>query len=124
MKKYIIYSLLWISVTFFSCKKNALGGNAVVKGEVKHHAKLIPNATVYIKFNTSEFPGKDVTLYDDKFVADADAKYSFKCYKGEYYLYAVGFDSAEPPPGTVTGGVPTKRVRSNETVVVDVPVYE
>ena len=113
-----------ISVTFFSCKKNALGGNAVIKGEVKHHAKLIANATVYIKFNAKEFPGTDVTVYDAKVTADADAKYSFKCYKGDYYLYAVGFDSAEPPPSIVSGGVPAKNIRSNETVTIDIPVYE
>ena len=47
---------LILSVT--ACKKNQLGGKSTLKGVVAHHGKPIPNAVVYIKFNTSEFPGR------------------------------------------------------------------
>ena len=124
MKKYIVYNLLLIGLSFFSCKKNQLGDKATIKGTVKHHAKAIANATVYIKFNAKEFPGTDVNVYDSKVIADSEGNYSFKCYKGEYYLYGVGIDLDEPPPSIVIGGVPAKNIRNYETKTIDVPVFE
>lgn len=121
--KPIIFSLIFISLAFFSCKKNELGGNAVVKGVVKHHVKIIGNATVYIKFNAKEFPGTNTALYDNKVVADGNGNYSFNCYKGDYYLYAVGYDQDVPAPHTVTGGAPVK-LRNKETVEIELAVTE
>ena len=123
MKKYLIYSLLFTGLAFFSCKKNKLGGNAEIKGVVKHHIKVIANATVYIKFNAKEFPGNDISVYDDKVIADANGNYSIKCYKGDYYLYAVGTDQDVPPPYIVKGGVPIK-IRSSEKVEANLAVTE
>ncbi len=123
MKKYILYSLLFVGLAFFSCKKNNIGGNSEIKGVVKHHTKIIGGATIYIKFNAKEFPGTDVSVYDATVSADANGNYSIKCYKGDYYLYAVGADQDVPPPYIVKGGVPVK-IRSNEKVEADLPVTE
>ncbi len=122
MKKYFIYSLL-LSLFFVSCKKNELGGNAEIKGQVKHHAKIIPNAAIYIKFNAKEFPGTDVSVYDKAINADANGNYSIKCYKGEYYLYAVGIDEDVPPPSLVKGGVPIS-IRNKELVEAELAITE
>ncbi|MBA3683007.1 MAG: hypothetical protein H0W73_17855 [Bacteroidetes bacterium] len=122
MKKYIIYSLL-LSLFLCSCKKNELGGKAEIKGQVKHHTKVIANATVYIKFNAKEFPGTDVSLYNDKVTADANGNYTIKCYKGDYYLYAVGTDVDVPPPSIVKGGAPIS-VRNKEVVEAELAVTE
>jgi len=79
---------------------------------------------VYIKFNTQDFPGDDVSKYDAKVNADASGNYEFSSvYKGEYYLYAVGEDYTIPPPYIVEGGLPTK-VHSKEHVSLDIPVTE
>jgi hypothetical protein len=121
--KNIIYTLLFISLAFFSCKKNKLGGNAVIKGVVKHHAKIIANATVYIKFNAKEFPGSSTSLYDASITADGDGNYKINCYKGDYFLYAVGYDEAVAAPHIVSGGVPVN-VRSRETVDIEIAVTE
>jgi len=121
--KHIIYSLLVISLTFFSCKKNELGGTGIIKGTVKHHAKIIGKATVYIKFNAKEFPGTNVSLYDDKVVADELGNYKISCFKGDYYLYAVGFDDDVPPPSIVSGGAPVK-IRNRETVEIELAITE
>jgi hypothetical protein len=122
MKKISFLLVLIFLIAEISCTKNQLGGKSTVSGTVAHHSKSIPNATVFIKFGSKEFPGKDTTKYDDKVYADADGKYSFKCYKGNYYLYATGIDNTASPPA-VSGGIPVK-VKNNETVSANIPVTE
>lgn len=124
MKKKIIFILLlFIFIGFNSCKKNELGGKSIIKGTVKHHNKIIANATVFIKFNAKEYPGSDTMLYDSKVKADANGNYLVKCYKGDYYLLGFGYDLDVPPPYYVKGGVPVK-IRNNETVEIDIAVTE
>lgn len=123
MKKLII-ALLSIVVLISACKKNQLGGNSSIKGKVMHHEKAIANAMVYIKFNSKESAGTDVTKYDASVQADASGNYAFSSiYKGNYYLYAVGQDSAVPAPYIVSGGVPAK-LGYNKDLIIDVPVVE
>ena len=118
MKKII---LLLVPLLILSCKKNQLGGTSTIKGTVLHHERFIANATVYIKFNSKDFPGTDVSKYDANVAADASGNYSLKCYKGDYYLYGVGYDPEIKEP--VTGGIPI-HIRNHETVNTDVPVTE
>jgi hypothetical protein len=106
----------------FSCKKNQLGGKSKVSGKVTHHERIVPNATVYIKFNATEFPGADSSRYDAKVMADSHGEYSFRCYKGDYYLFGTGID-LQSSPLYVHGGVPV-HVRNNEEVENDIAVSE
>lgn len=117
----VLFALV-IFLFITGCKKNQLGGNSTIKGKVAHHSKPIPYATVFIKFNSKDFPGTDTTKYDDKVRADANGEYSIKCYKGNYYLYGYGQDYAINPP-LVVGGVPVK-IRKGEEVNIDVAVTE
>ncbi len=113
-----------IAVLFFAmfaCKKNQAGGKSSIAGTVAHHGKLIPYSRVFIKYGATEFPGSDTTKYDAKFVTGADAAYSFKLYKGNYFLFGYGYDNGVP--GTVTGGVPYT-LRTNENKKLEVPVTE
>jgi hypothetical protein len=120
----IVYLCLGLGcLALFSCKKNQLGGKSVISGKVIHHAKAIPHAMVFIKFNAREFPGTDTTLYDEKVRADAAGKYTISCYKGDYYLYGFGYDYAIAPPYEVVGGVPV-HIRNKEHLDVDVAVTE
>lgn len=121
MKQILIICVLAVFVLLSACKKNQLGGKSTIKGRVTHHEIVIPNAIVYIKFNAKEFPGKDVSTYDAYYTTGADGTYEFKCYKGDYYLYSVGYDDAIAR--TVAGGLPV-RIRNKETVSVDVAVTE
>jgi len=121
MKKLILFAIVILFTA--SCKKNQLGGNSTIKGTVAHHAKLIPNATVFIKFNVKEFPGADTTKYDAKVRADKDGNYSITCYQGDYYLYGFGYDYGIPAPYHVAGGVPV-HIRKKETVAADIAVTE
>jgi hypothetical protein len=119
--KHVHYIILLTSVLFWSCKKNQPGGNSTIKGRVMHHERIIPNAIVYIKFNAKEFPGENSSDYDTSVHADAGGNYSFKCYKGDYYLYGFGYDSSIAK--NVVGGLPV-HIRNKETVETDVAVTE
>ena len=129
MKKLFPYTLYLIPLyliplcLFLSCGKEGSGGKAAINGMVKHHAKPIPGAVVYIKYGAKESPGTDITYYDASASADASSNYKFTDLKrGDYYLFAVGYDSAGPYP--VYGGVPVEIKKKTETVQADVQVTE
>jgi hypothetical protein len=124
MKRTIAFIPAIALMAFLSCKKNQLGGKSTIKGNVAHHSRPIPNSTVFIKFNAKEFPGEDTNSYDSKVRTDAAGNFSFKCYKGDYYLYGHGLDYTLPqPPYDVVGGTPV-HVRNKETLDVEVAVSE
>ncbi len=123
MKKVAFINFIFL-LAFFGCKKNQLDGKSTIKGNIKHHAKIIANATVFIKFNATELPGTDTTLYDAKVRADANGDYTIKCYKGKYFLYGYGYDNqVTTNNGRVTGGSPVS-VRNNENITIDLAITE
>ncbi len=113
----IKFILLVISCLVFStsCKKNGTGGSATIKGTVSHHSNIIQGATVYIKYDAKEFPGENIAGYDASY-ATTDGAYEITgLLAGDYYLYAVGFDSSISE--IVKGGVPVKiKQRDNNNV--------
>ena len=123
VKILFIYCTAIVFITISgSCKKNGIGGSGSLSGLVKHHAKPIPNAVVYIKYGASEFPGADVSLYDDHSTSNGDAHYEINnLRKGDYYLYGVGFDYSINQK--VTGGIGVS-LGNKESKSVDVPVTE
>ncbi|MEO6901620.1 MAG: hypothetical protein ABI315_00525 [Bacteroidia bacterium] len=127
LKKILFVFLLAItSMLLNSCHKEGLGGNASISGLVKHHDALIPNATVYIKYGVTEFPGTDVSVYDASVVADTKANYEFvSLYKGDYFIYGVGIDVNGGVSNSfpVTGGISIK-IKHNKAYSIDVPVTE
>jgi hypothetical protein len=123
VSKIIVWSVFFITtLTLFSCAKEGGGGKSVIKGHVNNQAKLIPNAVVYIKYGAPEFPGSDITLYDDHVTADANANYEFRdLRKGSYYLYGVGFDRSLSRE--IRGGIGVK-LNFNKILKNDVPLSE
>lgn len=122
--KPLFYVFIISSILFFvQCKKNQLGGNATVKGTVVHHSKPIPDAYIYIKYNTTEFPGSDHTQYDTYVQADASGNYTIPLYKGSYYLFAKGYDLDIPAPFLVEGGLSVS-VRNKEVLTKTIAITE
>jgi len=123
MKKVAFINFIFL-LTFFGCKKNEVGGKSTIEGNIKHHAKVIPYATVFIKYNASELPGTDTTLYDAKVKADVSGNYIIKCYKGKYFLYGYGYDNqVTSNNGKVTGGSSVS-IRNNERITIDLAITE
>ena len=110
-----------------ACKKSGTGGDAQINITVKHHEKLIPGASVYIKFGAKEFPGFNINEYDNHYFTGSSVEEYGKTkignlLKGDYYLYAVGFDSSIFEK--VTGGIYVKLSKNNEQKTLDLPVTE
>ena len=121
MKNFKYIFLIICALSFFGCKKNQLGGKSDIKGKVTHHDVAIPNARVYIKFNATEFPGTDVSVYDTFIDADHNGNFEIKkIYHGQYYFYGVGMDGLI----TVKGGVALKVKMLKEVTGFVVPVTE
>lgn len=123
MKSISTYFPIIILFFLFSCTKNRTGGTATLKGKVAHHGKSIPNAYVYVKFNTSEFPGDSYTSYDTYVEADSQGNYSIPFYKGTYYVFAMGRDMDLAYPYLVKGGMSVS-IRNNESLNKDIAVTE
>jgi len=125
--KNLKYILLFIcALSFLACKKNQLGGKSDIKGKVMHHDVAIPFARVYIKYNATEFPGPDVSIYDTYLDADLNGNFEIKkIYHGQYYFYAVGSDpSVSAVANNVKGGVGLKVKMFKEITGFVVPVTE
>jgi len=77
------------------------GGNAVLRLVPKHHDSLIDSTKVYIKYNASDEPA----FYDDSVWCVQENGVPVATFsglrKGNYYLYARGFDPDVP----ITPGV-------------------
>ena len=106
------------------CTKAGTGGKATVNGHVKHHETTIPGSMVYVKYGAVEFPGSDVSTYDESTLASSgDGHYEFKeLNKGNYYIYGVGYDSTISE--SVVGGTPIKIKKKTESIEMNVPVAE
>jgi hypothetical protein len=116
-------ALIVILIFIISCKKNELGGDAIIEGRVVHHNKTITNCSVFLKFNAGELPGDDTALYDAKVRVDTNGYFKFTPYKGTYYVYASGIDPGIAPPYVVVGGQSVK-LRAKETVSLTLFVTE
>jgi len=106
MKKFLLLFVAFLLVVdFSSCCKGGTGGNASLACSVFHHAKPINGATVYIKYNATEFPGTDPSAYSASLTSPNNSnQLTFKnLHCGDYFLYGVGFDSSLMLP--VTGGI-------------------
>jgi hypothetical protein len=118
---FLLTSGVLVFAVMLGCKKNALGGKSHISGTVMHHSRFIPRARVFIKFNATEFPGKDTSLYDAKIWADDLGNYLITCYQGSYYLYAFAYDDQFAKD--VNGGIPVN-IRTNENLSLDLAVNE
>jgi hypothetical protein len=115
IKKFSLFLMTVLVLAFASgCKKKneceaGSGGSLTVLANMIHHTRPIKGCRVYVKFNTSEFPGESPSNYDLSFKADDSTSIAkltgLNC--GDYYLYATGIDSLlDPSNNIVKGGSP------------------
>jgi len=125
VKKGIFVFVIAVAFTA-SCKKGDTGGDATIVANIKHHATAIKGATVYVKFDTDEYPSNPTTDYDLKIVGASNESHVHieGLRYGKYYLYAQGFDSTDMI--AVKGGLPVKIKWSKRKKEIDinVPVTE
>lgn len=101
---------LLLIALFFSCKKTGSDNGTTVEtkidlqGTVMHHFWTVGSCKVYIKGNTTEYPGSFPSAYDSFTVADLGGTFIFSNLSpGPYFLFGKGYD---PTWGdTVTGSI-------------------
>jgi hypothetical protein len=114
--------ILACAASITACHKEGTGGKSAVSGSVKHHEMFIPNAVVYIKYGAKDFPGTNTSEYDNSVTADAEAHFEFRDFrKGDYYLYAIGYDNQIL--ANVSGGIAVT-LKYNKESFTDIPVTE
>ena len=88
------------SLALLSCNRDPVtvpGGTVRILVTVSHHGYPIANAVIFKKNGTMIFPGQDTTLYDERYVTDANGKITLDHIgNGEKQLviYAKGYDYA------------------------------
>ncbi|MDP1801955.1 MAG: hypothetical protein Q8L81_11425 [Bacteroidota bacterium] len=107
MKAKILILALASVIIFTSCKKSNTGGDVTVAAITKHHDRVIPLSTVYVKYGAKDFPGEDVSKYDASQKTDKEGHTHFEGLRyGNYYFYGIGYDSVSQ--ATVKGGIALK----------------
>lgn len=131
----IYFAVLFLSVifSFSACKKKCAeagtGGNVTLVAFPQHHGMAVVSGalypdTVYLKFNSKDSPGTNLSSYDTYFVGEAGEEHvhleGLKC--GDYYIYAVGYDSAISK--RVMGGIPYSFDKESGEIDLNIPVTE
>jgi hypothetical protein len=127
MKNLNFVALVLVIFSFVACKKNGTGGENTIAAFPKHHGVAIPNATVYIKYGATELPGVNASDFDDSKVAIKEGTGAAHAHfegllKGDYFIYAIGFDSTVSE--IVSGGIAVKISSKSGEKDVEVPVTE
>ena len=138
----IFSAFTFIFLGFSACKNKetpapacvaGTGGNNTVVAYLYHHDSLIANKpdyrdTVYVKFNTLNFPGTGPSSYDAVFVGDSAENHiridGLIC--GDYYLFGVALDTISSPgfPFRVFGGIPFSITGTGGSYSIHIPVVE
>jgi hypothetical protein len=119
----ILLLCILFTILISSCERDGIGGTSNVEFQVLHQTIEIPYAKVYIKYGAKESPGTDVNLYDDSTQTGASGHgFIQDLLKGDYYLYAVGYDSILGD--TVTGGLSMKLTKNGQQVETVIRVSE
>jgi hypothetical protein len=86
------------SFLLFACQKDPKtvpSGTVRLLVTVSHHGIPIPYATIFRKNGTVIFPGQDTTLYDDRYLADENGKFTIEHLgngEKQIVIYAKGYD--------------------------------
>lgn len=127
MKNALLFSLISVSLAFFSCKEKCKAGDdgtLTIVAFPKHHGADTKPLWAYVKFDATEFPGTDPASYDLTIAGDTTENHielpNLNC--GSYYIYEIAFDTGIQD--TVKGGIPFSTEQTTGEVNVDVPVTE
>ena len=120
----LFFAMSVLATMLFSCSRPGTGGDNTLVVFPKHHGQPIKGATVYLRFGAKDFPGSAPTDYDMTTVGEANEEHVHVegLRKGDYYIYAVGYDSTIS--AVVTGGQAYKITSKSGEHDVDVAVTE
>ncbi|MEO7174736.1 MAG: hypothetical protein ABIV51_02830 [Saprospiraceae bacterium] len=120
-----VFCILWASCNDDESCKAGAGGDVTLVAFPQHHTKPVRPDSVYVKFDSKEFPGASPLDYDLAIAADTTEDHVFienlKC--GDYYIYMIGYDHSIIE--LVRGGIPyTIADNLSGEIDLDIPVTE
>jgi hypothetical protein len=108
-----------------SCKKKNIIDSREVIVRIQYDQTLIPNATVYMKFNDCNFPGYDLNkleIFDDYTLVEVGQKSLFFLPSGTHWLVVHGRNEELEPNGKPVRG--SIRINLTETTnFLDTIIY-
>ncbi|MGZ3863328.1 MAG: hypothetical protein ACXVPN_07895 [Bacteroidia bacterium] len=108
-----------------ACRKNGTGGKADISATVIHHDHVVPYTVIYIKYGAKDFPGTNLSNYNDYVTTDQNGHADISHLRqGDYYLYGVGYDSTIMSPIGGGGHISIKWSQRKKTIAFTVPVTE
>jgi hypothetical protein len=123
IKKSTIALLLFTALSVSSCRKNDTGGEAEVHALIYHGSTpIVGTTTLYVKYDAKSQPAEPLTTYDEKIIGEPDDNHVHveDLRPGNYYLYAVAFDSLVMKPvkgGTAVAIKWSERKRTKEVQI-------
>ena len=120
---------------FFACKKGdeqcvgGTGGNVELNVYLQHDTHAVVNLknyrdTIYIKYNTKEYPGPNLSGYDAVVIGDWPGDFvrvtGLKC--GDYFIYGAGYESVHGY--RVSGGIPCSIGQTEGKLSMTIPVTQ
>jgi hypothetical protein len=130
------YSVVFIfMLALFGCKPDpdqVDAGRVRLLVTVSHHNTPIPNAVVFRKNGTLEFPGQDTSLYEKRYVTDEQGKLILDDIGNgtkKILLYATGIDplwdtTQQTPVWGYQYTTIETRIGESKDVVMVIPVSE
>lgn len=115
--------ILAFALSFQACKENDVGGKATIHAMTFHGTTpMVGTATLYVKFDATSAPANPTTDFDLKLTGEPDDNHVHveELRPGNYYLYAVAFDSTASV--AVKGGVATTIKWSERKEIKEVEV--
>lgn len=115
-----------LAVILTSCKKkdevNPVEGKIVLAVKVTHHDVPVASLPVFLKWNSSSYPGPDSTKYEYRQMTNSNGEVFFtKQVPGTHYLYSAGNDAGEQVIGYQPVNINSSTI-SNDTVKVSMYV--
>lgn len=87
-----------------SCERPGKGGRATVHVHIFNDSKIVPYATVHVRYGGTGFPGASAQYQDSK-LSDYSGEATFeKLRKGDYYFYVTAIDSSTANFDDMAGG--------------------
>ncbi|MCI5057119.1 MAG: hypothetical protein MRY83_13485 [Flavobacteriales bacterium] len=110
-----------MSTLIYSCKKEGVGGESSISGNIRSSFEGIGSSTVYLKYGEDTYTALSISEYDDiKGVAAGESFVFSNLNRGDYYVFAVAYDTicgCELIGGT---GVSNLGRRDHEQITINV----
>ena len=88
------FAILLTMIFFWGCYPGEDALRTELCFTTQHHELIIPNINIYVKFNTTTFPGYDPDAsFDRTLVSDANGRVCMKDFPlGEHWFVGIGYD--------------------------------